>query len=130
MFALFLVIFLSFITLVLFKNPITQFTRAKEDITPSSNETLIFAWPLSVPANGINQSKVTVFIRSLNGKPVVNHTVTLSTTLGAFKENNIASDDKGQSIFTLTGTAPGVASISAVIDNTIPVINKISVKFL
>lgn len=130
MFIIFVIVFVAFVTLIIFKNPITQLTRAKEDVTPSPEQTLIFAWPQSVPADGSSSSKITVFVRSVNNKPISNRIITLTSTNGTFEQNYLISDEQGQGSFKLTSTKPGVADISAVIDNAISVKNRISVKFL
>lgn len=126
---LFFLVFTTFIVMLVFREPITQFTRAKEDTTPSSDQTLIFAWPLTAPADGRTQATVTVFVRSVSGKPVANRIITLTTTLGNVRENSLTSDAEGKAAFALTSPSVGVAQISAMIDNTLPVTKKISVKF-
>lgn len=127
------IFFLSFITfafLTVFNKPITQFTRAKEDVSASQEKSLIIAWPyLSVPADGNTESTVNVFVISQSDKPVPNKTVTLLTTLGQVKEAQLTTDNDGKATFHLSSSTPGIAEIRAVVDKTVELSRKITVKF-
>ncbi len=126
---LFFLSFLFFISIVLFNKPLTQLTRAKEDIQPSSENSLIFGWPLTAKANGKDEVNINVFVRSENNKLIPNKTVKLETNLGSIKILSDTSDKGGKTSFTLTSDSTGLAEISAVIDNSIPVAKKLTVKF-
>jgi len=129
---LLLIFFLSatiFITVMFFNKPIAQFTRAKEDFTPSAANSLLFAYPLSVKADGISQSTINVFIRSDKGMPVKEQKITLSTTIGNVSEGEVATDEQGKSTFHLTSSKPGIASIEALVGGSIRLTQKLSVKF-
>lgn len=127
------VFFLSFITfafLTVFNKPITQFTRAKEDLVASPEKSLIIAWPyLSVPADGKTESAINVFVISPSDKPVSNKTVTLLTNLGQVKESQLTTDNDGKVTFHLSSLTPGISEVRAVVDRTVELSHKITVKF-
>lgn len=130
--ALLVVFFLSFtlfITVVFFNKPIAKFTRAKEDFLPSIANSLIFAFPLTVKADGVSQSTVNIFIRSDKGMPVKEQKISLSTSLGDIKEADKATDDQGKATFYITSSKPGIAAIEATIGGTMTLSQKLSIKF-
>lgn len=130
--ALLLVFFLSvsiFITVVFFNKPLAQFTRAKEDFTPSATNSLVFAFPLSVKADGEAQSTINVFVRSDKGMPVKDQKVTLSSTLGNIKEANSTTDEQGKATFQLVSSKSGIAQIGAIVGDSLQLTQKLSVKF-
>ena len=126
---IFFLSFLLFISVVVFNKPLTQFTRAKEDLAPSGANSLIFAWPLTARADGSEEVTVNVFVRSENNKLVTDRTVTVTSTLGTVKVVTDKADNTGKTTFKVTAASPGTAEISATIDNSIPVAQKISVRF-
>lgn len=126
---LFFLSFLFFISIVLFNKPLTQLTRAKEDIQPSSVNSLLFGWPLTAKADGKDEVNINVFVRSENNKLIPNKTVKLDTNLGSIRTLSDISDKDGKTSFVLTSDSTGLAQISALIDNSIPVSKKLTVKF-
>jgi hypothetical protein len=125
--SLFFLAFFVFMSVLVFGKPLSRYTRAAEDSQPSGSKTLIFAWPLtSPPAQPV---KVDVFVRSESGKPVESREVILRSTLGSVEPGVNVSGKDGKTSFTLTSSTNGVAELSAVIDNSIPVEQKVSVKF-
>lgn len=126
---LFFLSFLFFISIVLFNKPLTQLTRAKEDIQPSSANSLIFGWPLTAKADGKDEVNINVFVRSANNKLIPNKTVRLETNLGNIRILSDISDKGGKTSFVLTSDSTGLAEINAVIDNSIPLSKKLTVKF-
>ncbi len=130
--ALLVVFFLSFsifVTVVFFNKPLAKFTRAKEDYLPSSANSLVFAYPLAVKADGKTQSTINVFVRSDKGMPVKEQRVTVTATLGTIQEVVATTDDQGKATFLLASTQPGVSSIEAVIGGSLKLNQKLSVKF-
>lgn len=125
---LFLVLFSAFIVYTIFNTPITNLARAKEEFIPSSDASLIFAWPLTAKANS-DRVNINVFIRNADNLPLANKTVTLETSLGVLESNNIATDKSGKANFILTSDSPGLAEITAVIDNQIQLKQNVSIKF-
>ncbi|OGK62484.1 hypothetical protein A2334_05610 [Candidatus Roizmanbacteria bacterium RIFOXYB2_FULL_38_10] len=129
---LLVVFFLSFtlfVTVVFFNKPIAKFTRAKEDFLPSSANSLIFAYPLTVKADGITESTINVFVRSDKGIPVKEQKVTLASTVGSIKENEASTDDQGKATFHLSSSSKGVAEIEVMIGGSLKLNQKLSVKF-
>lgn len=127
--ALFLVTFISFISFVLFKEPIGRFTRASaEKNVVSADTSLIFAWPLAVAADGLGKSDITIFVRNADGKGVPDKNVTIQTTHGKVVPENAVSNAEGKVTATISADSPGVAKIEVIGDN-IPFVRSISVKF-
>ena len=125
--SLFFLAFFVFISVLVFGKPLSRFTRAAEDSRPSADKTLLFAWPLSsVVAQPVT---VDIFVRSESGKPVENREVLMQTSLGTLNPNIGKSDKNGKASFTLISSTPGVADVSAVVDNSVTINQKGSVRF-
>ncbi len=126
---IFLLSFGIFTTIVVFNKPLTQFTRASEENNPSPNSSLIFAWPLTTKADAKTTANINVFVRSYKGTPLANKVVVLKSSLGQVKEVNNTTDKTGKATFELTSGEKGIAEIEATINNTIKIVQKVSVKF-
>lgn len=126
---MFFLTFGIFSTVVVFNKPLTQLTRAKEDIIPSGSKSLIFAWPLTVQSDGKKTSTITVFVRTAKSKPLINKTITLNSTLGDIKNKTAITDKEGKAVFELSSQNKGIAKVEAVIDNTIKITQTITIKF-
>ena len=124
----FFVTFILFMTAIVFQEPLTRAIRATEENTPSGTNSLIFAWPLSEKVGG-QQVKIDVFVRSRSNKPISKQPVSVATSLGEIQPAAAVSDSVGKATFVLTSSAPGVAELTATIDNTIPLQKTLSVKF-
>lgn len=124
---IFFLAFTVFITFVVFNEQLSTVTRASTDFV-SAEKSLVFAWPLSLKADGVEESEITVFIRSEDGRSIEGKTVTLETTLGEVLEDTVVTDKGGKALFTLTSSSPGVAEITAIVDNS-TVTRTVSVKF-
>lgn len=124
----FFVLFGLFISLILFERPLIRFTRAQLD-TPSSEKSIIFAWPLKLAADGVAESTVTVFVRNNNGDEFGKRAVTLTSTMGQLSETTVVADKLGKAEFKIKSSSPGVAEIKAVIDNAVPINQTISIEF-
>jgi len=128
--ALFFISFAFFTAVIIFKEPLTQLTRAKEDYTPSSVHSKILAWPFpTVKADGISESVISVFVISQSDKPLVNKLVTLTSTLGKLKETTAETDNNGKATFRISSTTSGIAEIEATVEPNIKLNQKISIAF-
>ncbi len=125
----FFVTFILFTAAIVFQRPLTQAIRATEENTPSGSTSLIFAWPLTEKADGNTQVEVDVFVRSKSNKPVPKKTVNLTSSLGNVQALSNVSDTQGKATFIITSSTSGMAQLSAIIDNTIPLQKTVTVKF-
>ena len=121
--------FFFFITLTTFNKQLATLTRAKEESIPSSETSLIFAWPLTSSTSSTAPVEVNVFIRNANNVPISGRLVTLTTTLGSFSYNSQATDKSGKSTFYLSSTRAGIAEVTGMVDNQIQLKQKITIKF-
>lgn len=124
----FVLIFSLFISYIIFREPIATFTRAKEELIPSSESSLIFAWPLTAKT-GLDKININVFVRNANNLPLSNKNVTLKTNLGFIERNSQTTDKSGKASFILTSQSPGIAEITATVDNQVQLKQTVSIKF-
>ena len=128
--ALFFVSFAFFTAAIVFKEPIVNLTRAKEDLEPSPVRSKILAWPLSyIMANGASESVISVFVISESDRPLANRLVTLSNSLGKLDKATETTNKSGKATFKLTSNAPGKAEIEATVEPDIKIASKISISF-
>ena len=127
LFSVFLLVFLSFISVVLLNRNLLIFTRAKMEYKPSASKTIILAWPLETKVNGT--SVVTVFVRDKANHPLKNQRVRLDSTLGVVNPLADKTDEKGKIVFNLTSDKPGKALLTVFINNEIKVKQSLSVIF-
>lgn len=125
----FFLTFFVFISVLVFGKPLSRFTRAAEDYQPSAEKSLIFAWPLSAGTTISDTVKIDVFVRSESGKPIPTREILMNTTMGTITPKIALSDKNGKATFSLSSQTRGTTEISAVIDNTVPVTQRASVKF-
>ena len=129
---LMIIFFLSFgifTSVVLFnKSPLTQFIRADKELTPSAKNSLVFAYPLTVKADGVSKNKVTIFVRNETNDVIANNKVTITTTLGEPIEKEVTTGKDGKAEFNITSATSGIAEITASAGN-IPLLQKVTVKF-
>ena len=118
-----------FTTITVFNKPLTRLTKAKEEFLPSSESSLLFAWPLTTKADGQESVQINVFVRNATNIPLSNKTVHLTTTVGTIKENDLVTDKAGKTSFMLGSNSVGLAELSATVDNQVQLKQKISVKF-
>jgi hypothetical protein len=116
-------------TVLLFNDNLTTITKAKDELVPSTEKSLILAYPLSLQA-GNGSSKVTVWVRNKEGKGIPNQPVSLTTSLGTLDISSLNSDGQGRAIFSLTSSTPGTATLNATIAGTITPSNTVSVVFI
>jgi len=115
-----------FVSLLIFNQPLSRFTRAKEEFTPSKEKSLIFAWPLNTKIN--NQVTINVFVRNEKGIPLANKNVILRSTLGNIFPNSATTDKSGKVTFNLVSDNPGIAEVSAIVEGNF-LNQKVSIKF-
>lgn len=127
--SLFFLVFILFIGFVLFNQPLYRLIRAKEEYLPSAKASLIFAYPLTVKADGQSISNINVFVRSSTGIPVANKSVSLITSLGQINPPMNTTNKEGKVSFKLTSASEGTASVQALVDGSPPLEQKISVLF-
>lgn len=130
--SLIIVFFLAFglfITLTTFNKQIATLTRAKEESVPSSETSLMFAWPLTAKVASSTPVEINIFIRNANNLPIGGRKVTLSSTLGKFTQESGITDKSGKTTFYLSSTDPGLAEVSGTVDDQIQLKQKISIKF-
>ena len=127
---LFFISFAFFAAVTIFNKPLTQYTRAKEDFTPSAERSKILAWPFpSVKADGLTESTINVFVVSESDKPISDRKVSLSSTLGNITNTSAITDKNGKATFNISSTTPGIAELEAVVDPNIKLTQKISINF-
>lgn len=127
--SLFFLSFFVFISVVVFGKPLSRFTRAAEESRPSSAKSLIFAWPLSASVANSETVRVDVFVRSETGIPIPKRPIVVNATLGSVSPKVVQSDNTGKASFSLTSQTPGTAQVTATIDSSVPITQKVSVKF-
>jgi hypothetical protein len=122
-----------FISMVIFREPISQVTRASGKYTEVSKEkSKIIYWPMRVKSDGMSYCEIKVFLVSQKGAPITNKKLSLTTTLGNFLQSAElmkATDTKTYYLYQLSSDKPGIAQITAVIDNSVTLPQKISVEF-
>lgn len=126
---IFFLAFGLFVTFTTFNGKIATLTRAKEELLPSSETSLMFAWPLTASIANNSRVEINVFIRNSNNSPIANKKVTLSSTLGQFTENTQTTDKSGKGTFYLTSGAAGLAEVSGTVDDQTQLKQKITIKF-
>lgn len=126
---LFISTFVFFIAILFFNEPLSKLTRAREETFPSADKSLIFAWPLTIKADGIEESEVNVFIRNDNNTLISNQRVELRSSLGDVKNITTISDINGKSTFKISSKIVGSTELSAVVEG-IKLTNKLTVKFV
>lgn len=126
--SIFFVVFLGFAVYLFTDGSVAQFTRADISSEISLQKSLIFAWPLTVPADGTSQSEITVFVRNESGGGLPEQPVKVTSQVGLIKEGEVLTDSDGRAIFHLFSDATGVAEIEAFVNNKrLP--RKITVQF-
>lgn len=126
---IFMLSFGLFTTIIVFNKPLTRLTKAKEEFVPSSESSLLFAWPLTAKADGAFPVQVNIFVRNVANIPLSNKKVHLTTTVGTVRINDLQTDKSGKAAFFVSSDTPGLAELSAVVDSQVQLKQKISVKF-
>lgn len=125
------IFFLAFsinLSLIVFENPISRAIKAKDEHNVSYANSMMFAWPYLVTADGKGSSLITVFVKSDVGAPIANKQVTLQTNLGDLSDTSVMTDNTGKAEFTITSLVEGDALVEALIDNN-KLTNNVTIKF-
>lgn len=126
----FFLVFGVFVTTTLFNKQISNFARASTETDPSSQTSLIFAWPLTAKVG--NKVDVNVFVRSANNSPLDKKQVKLVTDLGLINgaQESVAESDKtGRVNFVLSSDTIGIAELTAFVNGNTQLSQKVTVKF-
>lgn len=127
---IFMLTFGLYTTIIIFNKPLTKLTKAKEEFLPASENSLIFAWPLSSKMEaGSSKVQVNVFVRNTSNIPLSNKKVVLASSLGIVTPTEAVSDKGGKATFTVESSNPGIAELSATVDNQVQLKQKVTVKF-
>ncbi|MFN4212908.1 MAG: Ig-like domain-containing protein [Microgenomates group bacterium] len=126
---IFFLAFSLFTSFMIFNKPLSRLTRAKEEFIASADTSLVFAWPLTAKADNQSSVMVSIFVRNFNNIPLPNKKVSLTTNLGTVTEIQPITDKAGKATFKLNSNTPGIAQLTAVVDNQIQLKQKVSVKF-
>lgn len=109
-----------FATIVVFRAPLTSLTRANEEQNASAEFSRMIVFPLSLPADGKSESTITIFVANLKQKPLPNKVISVSTTLGEFKQQSTISEGvNAKAEFQLSSSVPGTATVSVTLDNNV-----------
>jgi len=128
--SVFFLFFGIFMTVLVFNDSLVTLTRAKDELVPVQEKSFILAYPLTVAADGTSVSEVTVWVRNAEGKNMANKKVKLTSSIGTLDQEIINTDTTGKAVFKLSSTTPGIAEISALINDSIGTGNKVSVSFV
>lgn len=97
--------------------PFATAIRATVAPVPNESASLLFAYPLTIKADGIDKSTIDVLVADREGRPIPNKAVTVVTTMGALVPSNAPTDTSGHARFELTVEEPGIAEISLRVDS-------------
>lgn len=126
---LFFLAFFVFISLVVFSKPLSRFTRASSTIDPSAQQSLILAYPLTIASNSSEEATIDVFIRSSSNAPVADRDVQVSATAGSVTPSRVTTDRMGKASFKFSPAGDkGLAEITAVVDNTLQLSQKVTIQ--
>lgn len=126
---IFFIAFVVFTSAFFVNKPLSRVTRASiTNKTVDVPQTLIFAWPLAIPANGKDESTITVFARNSETEGLAGKPVNLTSTTGSVQESVVTTDSNGKATFHLTSRTKGVAEIEIMVDN-IKIQKPLSVSF-
>lgn len=126
---LFILGFSVFSSYVFLSGNLNVATRASnQNNNPSVQNSLIFAWPLSVPADGITESEISVFIRNQENRGLEGKVVRLESDLTILSAGTQTTDSDGKAVFKVSSSTQGLAEISAIVDNN-KIVRTVSVEF-
>lgn len=110
---LFFLSFAVFSYAILSNTRLTSFTRANVSETKTDLEKLLMViYPLTVQADGTQESTITVFVRNRFDSPLENKSIILRTTFGQVKEGVVISKE-GKATFHLISSSAGKAELTA-----------------
>ncbi|MEK7110103.1 MAG: hypothetical protein AAB876_02680 [Patescibacteria group bacterium] len=127
---IFFVVFGVFVTTTLFSKNFKGFAKASAATDPSSQTSLIFAWPLTAKVG--DKVSVNVFVRNANNSALDKKPVKLVTNLGLIngaQESTAESDKTGKVSFILSSETQGIAELTAFVNGNNQLSQKVTVKF-
>lgn len=128
-FGILIIAFGIFIAMLIYVGPIGRYTEASGTIQPSTDKSLILAFPSTVDLSDVAaHGTVSVFLRTSDERPVPNKRVKISTTHGIVKAREVRTTDDGKAETIITATEPGLAKIDVLVDN-IPIGNDVTILF-
>lgn len=104
---------------VLFTGPLSTFTHAVVPLSASEANTTLYAYPLTIKADGKTQSKIDLFVASRDSLPVPNKPVIASSTVGTLSPTNAMTDTMGHVSYVLIMEEPGIATIQFTVDGVL-----------
>lgn len=104
---------------VVFTGPLSTFTHAVVPLSASETNTTMYAYPLTIKADGKTQSKIDLFVATSDSLPVPNKPVVASSTIGTLSSTNALTDRMGHVSYVLTMEEPGIATIQFIIDSVL-----------
>ncbi|HLL60725.1 MAG TPA: Ig-like domain-containing protein [Candidatus Nitrosocosmicus sp.] len=128
--SIFFLVFGVFISVLFFNKNITTFTRAKEELIPVKEKSILLGYPLTVTADNQTTSTITAWVRNEKGIGIADKNVTLTSTLGTIDQPTQKTDKDGRISFKIKSSTPGDAVISAMIENSIPSSNSVTINFV
>lgn len=126
--SIFFIAFVLFAAAAMFRDPLSNVLRAKDESVPSEEKSIILAWPLQLASDNQSSSTVSVFVISKTNRPLSNKNISLSTTQGTLNQNLNVTDKEGKATFSFRCDTPGTAQLSALIDNSIPIQQSVSIR--
>ena len=130
---IFFLVFTLFISLVIFNEPLSKFTRASEEYTKVStiNSKIIY-YPTIVKADGKSSAAIQVFLMSLNSTPLLNKRVRIESSLGTIQEGEQSKVTEGHKyyLFHVISSEEGVANIEVILEGSEKLTQKISIRFI
>lgn len=103
--------------------------RAKEELVPSADKSLLFCFPLQQISDGKSRVNITVFVRSASEKNLSNQRVDLATTVGNIQSSSGITDKEGKISFALTSLTPGKAGITATVLSSVKLASRCEINF-
>lgn len=124
--AVFLLVFGTFVTLT-FVNSRPGFRSIAAACQPSSERSVMFAWPLEIEA-GSGISTASVFARNSDGNPCSNKAVAVSATHGSVEPNSRNTDADGEAQFNFSCQSAGTSVLQATMDGSTQVTQTVSIE--
>lgn len=126
--SLFFLTFFVFLSVMVFQKPLSRLTRAEEDSEPSAQKSLMFAWPLTIHPTPNDSVKIDVFVRSQNGRPLATRELVMNASLGTIRPKTAVTDKFGKASFTLTSEQIGTSTVTAIVDNSIEIAQRVTIQ--
>jgi len=112
---------------ILFTGPLSTLTHAVVPTAASEAMSTIYAYPLLIKADGVQESKIDIFVASSDSLPLANKQVTVNSTAGSMSPSTATTDEMGHVSYTLVLSEPTTAIITFSVNN-IPFSKQITIK--